>query len=1354
MTIDAFDKNIARNINMLPDSIVNNNNLELPIGINIFWTNFSLISNVPNQEISYLRDRKINLITEDTYFTLNGDPKKILGNFKSDFKDLKRQNKNFKFIKPGASNVSFNSTTDLIFNYGMLESLYSYKASKLVELYRWENNLNTVIDKINKVPVNDRRKNILRFELPYRVEDFNTLERMTNFDSAKLARLEKGPKHLNLIDLFKFLNPEKHEESILSKIDKDRLKDTYLLLSIERENVVINLEVLLRSVKDFTDSISGYVFEEKFTGISKKDVMVRKTLFMSVLLLLITSIRKRNSKKDLGIAKFSDSSLNDIVKESINLGIMSTEEENITEEKEDEAIELSDVVIEEDITDDRESETIDSVLDKMRENGNIGKGTYDRFKDTLEKQEKANSPYPGEKRKLKDLLVYNKEETELTEEELSIPDSPTVPDKRALKDTVNVMRKKYVKETYRKDVVSSVYKLQDSRILVSNHEVNVVEDSLGGYEEHTIVLTPLKGRPSTLRFRLPILKPDGSYTMSGNNYLLRPQKADLPIRKIKSDEVSLSSYYGKLFVNKSRYANKNVGIWYLKKLRAKSLQEDDFNILISNEIEYEVEVPLMYSQVGRVIKSVKSKDYDLEFKFKSRDRFGEDLKKLDKKDRIFIGKNKNKNVFMTFDNVVYIEDKKIGSIEEMFDIDPKKKPLEYSEIKIFRKTLPLVVMLSYYLGLEKLMKSQKVNYKLHNDKKDAVGNGLKIQFKDKVLELPEDLSKENELLLAGLLDIEKQLKKINFKDLNNPNLFSSVFAIYNLPSLYTTEIKILKNLFLDPMTKDVLESLNEPTEFIKLLLRANYLLRDNNYLNPNNGKEVYYKGNERIAGILYSNLVNSIREFENKNVYSKSRINLDPYKTWKDLGDDSTSMLIDDLNPIAYLKQMDEFTVTGAGGRSKTTMVKSTRAYHPTNVGIVSEASKDSSDVAISASMSASPKFKNTRGIREDFDFDRDGISSVLSNSAMLSPAGTKDDMKRLNFVSIQNGHVIPITGATAPIIRTGYEPIFAYKSPDIYVYNAQQDGIVDKVTDKVIRVLYKNGEKEDIELGVWSSKEEAGMSYKHNNVTFLRSGDKFKRGDVLRYDEAFYVRDILDRNKVIMKTSKTLSTALIEIPETHEDSSVITKKASKKLSTLLYKVKSHKISDKDKLLEFKDVNTEVKPSDILFLATDKNTFINNKIDEETRDILQGLKRGSPKAEVKGRIEKIEINYNKSDEALDKSIEDLIKKHKKNFKEVNNQYSINGKPLDVGEIEIKFFIMFEEEVGVGDKTIFGNQLKTTKGEVINYDILDEDGNEVEAIFSFTSIAARIVNSPIIIGLYSKLIETIKNRAIKKYFNKK
>jgi len=473
-------------------------------------------------------------------------------------------------------------------------------------------------------------------------------------------------------------------------------------------------------------------------------------------------------------------------------------------------------------------------------------------------------------------------------------------------------------------------------------------------------------------------------------------------------------------------------------------------------------------------------------------------------------------------------------------------------------------------------------------------------------------------------------------------------------------------------------------------------------------------------------------------------------------------MLVDDLNPIAALKQVEDVTYLGNGGRSKETMNENAREFNQSEVGIISEAVKDSGDVGISVFMSANPQLDNVRGVNLN-KRKKPGPSNIFSTSAMLAPVTDKDDGKRTNFVSIQNSHTIPMNKMRVPAVRTGYEAILPYRVDAKYCVMAKEDGKVMKVDDRSIEVMFKSGKRQKINLGSWHGKEEAGVSYKHTVITDLKKGNTFKRGNTITYDKAFFEPDIFDKTRVIFKTGSLFRISLVEVPETYEDSTSLSKKSSKDFATNIIKSKSFVLKNESGVYNMVKVGDKVEPNDPLFTITDIDMGENEKqFDDKSLAILQNIKNKNPKAKLRGTIDHIRVFYNCELKEMSPSLRKLAKLSdamlaKEQMKDgmtgrVNNSYSIKGRPLIEDEVEVKIYISTNVEMSTGDKGVVSNQLKSTIGEIYDYDVKTaDDGIDVDGMFSTRSIAARIVTSASIVGTTTTLLRKVSEGAVNMYF---
>ena len=359
------------------------------------------------------------------------------------------------------------------------------------------------------------------------------------------------------------------------------------------------------------------------------------------------------------------------------------------------------------------------------------------------------------------------------------------------------------------------------------------------------------------------------------------------------------------------------------------------------------------------------------------------------------------------------------------------------------------------------------------------------------------------------------------------------------------------------------------------------------------------------------------------------------------------------------------------------------------------------------------------------------------------------------------NSHVIATEGYEAPIVRTGYEYITCKRNSNLFAFRANKDGKVVSVNSKGIIVEYADGEKVGVELGIIYGRAE-GSYYPHHVVTHKKVGDVFKKDDVLAYNTKFYQQDVYAPGEIILKTVKYAKVALMENSNTFEDSSAISKNFSKVLTAKTTKVKSVTVSFKQNIHNVVAVGSKVKADDNLMIIEDEISSGYN-FDQKALEILQNLAQQTPSAEYSGTVENIEVYYNGDLEDMSSSLRDLTLASDKRLAyarkssnkqvitgKVNDEYRVDGVPLMLDTLEIKIYITVDNPMGVGDKGIFGNQMKSVVGEVMNYDVKTEAGEPIDAIFGFKSIYNRIVLSPVLMGTSATLMNVIAKKAINLY----
>jgi len=100
---------------------------------------------------------------------------------------------------------------------------------------------------------------------------------------------------------------------------------------------------------------------------------------------------------------------------------------------------------------------------------------------------------------------------------------------------------------------------------------------------------------------------------------------------------------------------------------------------------------------------------------------------------------------------------------------------------------------------------------------------------------------------------------------------------------------------------------------------------------------------------------------------------------------------------------------------------------------------------------------------------------------------------------------------------------------------------------------------------------------------------------------------------------------------------------------------------------------------------------------------------------------------------------------------VTEEYRVSGTPLELDKAEIRFYLSVQAGTGVGDKLVFGHQMKSTVAEVHKGELFTESGQEVDAVFSYGSVSRRGVLSPALLGTTIRLLEEIGQRAVNLYY---
>lgn len=357
---------------------------------------------------------------------------------------------------------------------------------------------------------------------------------------------------------------------------------------------------------------------------------------------------------------------------------------------------------------------------------------------------------------------------------------------------------------------------------------------------------------------------------------------------------------------------------------------------------------------------------------------------------------------------------------------------------------------------------------------------------------------------------------------------------------------------------------------------------------------------------------------------------------------------------------------------------------------------------------------------------------------------------------------MVPCGAYTQPALRTGYEQVVPYRVGPLFAVMAKKPGKVISVNKDGVIVEYDDGERVGAKLGrIYGNA--SGLTIPHNVVSPLKVGDVVAQGDPIAYNTGFFEPDFLNPKQIVWKSTMLVRTVLLESSDTLEDSSAISTRMASRLSTGATKVRDVFVNFGQVLHNTVEEGTKVSAEDILVIIEDELSARSNMLDVDSIASLRNLQADAQEAKVKGVVERIEVFYNGDVEDMSESLRKLVKKTDKAMKEramsvgegpttgmVPPDFRIGADPLLLDQACIRFYITSEVGMGVGDKAVFCNQMKTVVGRVFNDDIETESGVKIDAVFGARSVGDRIVPSPYIQGTTLVLQEEMSKRAARAY----
>ena len=723
----------------------------------------------------------------------------------------------------------------------------------------------------------------------------------------------------------------------------------------------------------------------------------------------------------------------------------------------------------------------------------------------------------------------------------------------------------------------------------------------------------------------------------------------------------------------------------------------------------------------------------------------------------------------------------------------------YTRAKILYRQWPIGILLTYLLGLVPLLERANIKYEV-SPKRRQLSMEEKhrlslLEFKDVYLYYHQ-YPFQNSLLLNSLRELP--LKEYTLEQFNTKEIFYDIF--YDRYGSRTI-IKGLENfteLFVDPITEEVLIDMGLPTTFADLMIYANSLLVDNSYVQENDMSIYRCRSIEVINTLLYNVLAKAYREYKD----SRMSVTPHPFTVNRDalIKEINKCQIINDysvLSPILEVERQNTITFTGPGGLNLAeAFTLDKRSYHESMLGILALSSPFDNKVGVNRELTYNPNIQSVRGYLKITEDNLSGLKGgqILSFAELLTPlAAYHDDAMRTALTTTQSKHQIPIEKADKLLVGYGAQKTMPYLLSNDFVFKAKYDGKVIEIDEKhewmIVEYTDKKADRkyDVIDLSHRMGKNSGGGFWISNQkLTDYKVGDRFKKNEILARNTLYFKGSRDNTEYVIGNLAKIMVHGGYY---TFEDSSLVTEQFSREMTSYITVMKHRILGVNANVHYIVKKGQKVKTGDPLiifdqsFSERSVGGFL-EKIAKEYKEEISEYSRNIMKSKYTGEIVDVRIYYTVEKSKLSPSLQKLVteyasainkrKKAIRKFVKDDNEFNkldlhfpptsrINNpegrvKTKTVGEgVLIEIYIKYRDTLTVGDKLTFYSALKSIVAEVVSDDLAPyseyRPDEQVKCVLSYTGVQARMVNSVFLTMFANKILIELKRKVKDIFFEK-
>ena len=912
---------------------------------------------------------------------------------------------------------------------------------------------------------------------------------------------------------------------------------------------------------------------------------------------------------------------------------------------------------------------------------------------------------------------------------------------------------------------------------ISTEDNSTSEDRLKTY---IVKYEDFNGKRHTVRLDIPIPK-DNRFLLRGNLKVIATQFLNMHILKTDVGTAQIINNYQKIYVR--RYNDYNgrsnpLASAFLKAVSKYKGRGLKISFGDNSKICNKYQLPIDYIDIATKINTI-------EIPNKLKIYFNQDQIREENPGQIEENKGvpyaidyERKQVLYYTDNTILFTQVLVDRLytdKNFFDLYSASKAGvagTYTRCKILGTLIPLVVVVGYVDGLEKVLQKAKVEY--HWTERLTAEDRLKdsdyIKFSDGYLVYRIDYN--SCLLLNGLKDCPTDMYSI--ADVNNKRMYVEFLDNFG-GRIKADGIDNFNDCLVDPVTKEVMEYYGLPTEFVEILLYTSSLLADNKFIKHTDTSSRRIRRAEMVAAYTYEALsegygawANQIRhgrkdaEFKIKQSTVIDKLLQSPISQ-----DDSIN------NALGALEETNNISFKGKAGLNKDRAYSlDKRTYDDSMLNVLGASTAFSGNVGIGRASTINMNVDNARGYIKQIDSDTTKMNTantLTATEAMIPFEVNRDDNTRVSMSFVQTAkHQVRTNKSDPLLVTSGIDEALPYLTTDTFAFKAKADGTVKEIKPGQYAIVeYKDGSKDFIALNEEIRKNSDGGYYVPVQLqmdTKLKEGSKVKENQILAYDPKSFDNSLGESDNIAYLAGDLAKVAIINTDEGFEDSGVVTESLAKELTTQVIYEFDHVIEKDAIIYHIAKIGDYVNVGDSLLIWQDSFE------DEDASVILRvmgqdsieksELGRKTIKSKTTGTVVGIKIYRTCDLEGMSDGVRKIVKDYEAPIKEISKKLTEENMPTNtlpatyplpaVGKLKeaedavyIAFYIQHDDIVGIGDKIVYFAANKATISNVIPDELApytDFRPNEpVSAFVSVVSINKRMVTSTLINGALNKLM---------------